>query len=295
MPRLNCTQLHDCHTSSPEANQKHNASYSSTSPQCYGFLVTNQLSVNTMSSISSQYLSRRPLVLGLSKVFFLALCQIPVIQAVPVHLSHYVHAFAGEPDPKPVNDPSLWVNLAVAGVLVLLGGAFAGLTIALMGQDEIYLQVIQDSGEGAEKKNAGKVLRLLQRGKHWVLVTLILSNVITNETLPIVLDRSLGGGWPAVLGSTVLIGKFEHCFYCTLLTLGSHLRRNCPPVNMRAVRSPYRSVDGSFRFGLDVYHESCGMAYRQASRLFVGGGPRNNLQEGGSQNVGVIAQKNKAL
>lgn len=39
-----------------------------------------------------------------------------------------------------------------------------------------------------------------------MLVTLLLSNVITNETLPIVLDRSLGGGWPAVLGSTVLIG-----------------------------------------------------------------------------------------
>lgn len=76
-----------------------------------------------------------------------------------------------------------------------------------MGQDEIYLQVIATSGEGAERKNAKKVLRLLKRGKHWVLVTLLLGNVITNETLPIVLDRSLGGGWPAVLGSTVLIGK----------------------------------------------------------------------------------------
>lgn len=77
-----------------------------------------------------------------------------------------------------------------------------------MGQDEIYLQVIADSGEGAERKNAAKVLKLLNKGKHWVLVTLLLSNVITNETLPIVLDRSLGGGWPAVLSSTVLIGMF---------------------------------------------------------------------------------------
>ena len=51
------------------------------------------------------------------------------------------------------------------------------------------------------------MLKLLKRGKHWVLVTLLLGNVITNETLPIVLDRSLGGGWPAVLGSTVLIGE----------------------------------------------------------------------------------------
>lgn len=77
-----------------------------------------------------------------------------------------------------------------------------------MGQDEIYLQVIEQSGEGAERNHARKVLRLLKRGKHWVLVTLLLSNVITNETLPIVLDRSLGGGWPAVLSSTVLIGEF---------------------------------------------------------------------------------------
>jgi metal transporter CNNM len=77
-----------------------------------------------------------------------------------------------------------------------------------MGQDEIYLQVLAHSGEPTERKNAARVLRLLKRGKHWVLVTLLLSNVITNETLPIVLDRSLGGGWPAVLGSTVLIGAF---------------------------------------------------------------------------------------
>jgi metal transporter CNNM len=76
-----------------------------------------------------------------------------------------------------------------------------------MGQDEIYLQVLAQSGEGSERKNSKKVLRLLNRGKHWVLVSLLLGNVITNETLPIVLDRSLGGGWPAVLSSTILIGK----------------------------------------------------------------------------------------
>lgn len=76
----------------------------------------------------------------------------------------------------------------------------------LMGQDGVYLQVIATSGEGKEQRHAQKVYTLLKKGKHWVLVTLLLSNVIVNETLPIVLDRSLGGGWPAVLGSTVLIG-----------------------------------------------------------------------------------------
>lgn len=161
-----------------------------------------------MSSTQNAYLARRPLVLGLSKALFLALAQIDVVRAIPAHISSYLHTL-DEPEPKPADDPSLWMYLAVAAALVLLGGAFAGLTIALMGQDEIYLQVIQDSGEGSEKRNAGKVLGLLKRGKHWVLVTLLLSNVITNETLPIVLDRSLGGGWPAVLGSTVLIGKLR--------------------------------------------------------------------------------------
>jgi metal transporter CNNM len=77
-----------------------------------------------------------------------------------------------------------------------------------MGQDEINLKVLQASGEPAQRRNATKVLRLLERGKHWVLVTLLLGNVITNETLPIMLDRSLGGGWQAVLGSTVLIVIF---------------------------------------------------------------------------------------
>jgi len=78
----------------------------------------------------------------------------------------------------------------------------------LMGQDGVYLQVIATSGEGKEQRHAQKVYTLLKKGKHWVLVTLLLSNVIVNETLPIVLDRSLGGGWPAVLGSTVLIGMY---------------------------------------------------------------------------------------
>ena len=135
------------------------------------------------------------------------LVQVPLSYAAPLIPRAVFKVFAEDEGPKESGDPGLWAYLGTAIALVLLGGAFAGLTIALMGQDEIYLQVIAESGEGAEKKNAGKVLRLLNKGKHWVLVTLLLSNVITNETLPIVLDRSLGGGWPAVLGSTVLIGK----------------------------------------------------------------------------------------
>lgn len=98
--------------------------------------------------------------------------------------------------------------MIISSFLVVLGGVFAGLTLGLMGQDEVYLKVISTSGSPKERKLASKVLSLISRGKHWLLVTLLLSNVITNETLPIVLDRCLGGGWQAVVSSTVLIVVF---------------------------------------------------------------------------------------
>lgn len=98
--------------------------------------------------------------------------------------------------------------MVISSFLVLLGGVFAGLTLGLMGQDEVYLKVISTSGSPKERKLATKVLSLISRGKHWLLVTLLLSNVITNETLPIVLDRCLGGGWQAVAFSTFLIVVF---------------------------------------------------------------------------------------
>lgn len=145
----------------------------------------------------------RPAVLGLAKLMML-----PLASAMPLLQSQSKHSSEGGDElPKDPGDPDLWVYLGIAVALVLLGGVMAGLTIALMGQDETYLQVIATSGEGAERRHAKRVLGLLSKGKHWVLVTLLLSNVITNETLPIVLDRSLGGGWPAVVSSTVLIGK----------------------------------------------------------------------------------------
>lgn len=146
----------------------------------------------------------RSMVLGLAKCIFLAFFHIPLTTAAPL----FSTSLSQDESPKEPSDPSLWLYLGFSAALVLSGGAFAGLTIALMGQDEVYLQVIQTSGEESEKKNAASVLNLLKRGKHWVLVTLLLSNVITNETLPIVLDRTLGGGWPAVLGSTALIVIF---------------------------------------------------------------------------------------
>jgi len=77
-----------------------------------------------------------------------------------------------------------------------------------MGQDQVCLQVIAGSGTGKERQNAQKVLNVLQRGRHWVLVSLLLGNVITNETLPIILDQDVKGGVFAIAASTILIVIF---------------------------------------------------------------------------------------
>ncbi|KAI2468187.1 DUF21-domain-containing protein [Annulohypoxylon bovei var. microspora] len=146
-------------------------------------------------------LRARSAVLGLSRAVFLSL---GLVSAAPTQ--YYSRTLDNAPEEA--EGGALWVLYVVSMVLVLLGGAFAGLTIALMGQDEIYLQVISLDLEEPQRRNAKRVHDLLNKGKHWVLVTLLLSNVIVNETLPVVLDRCFGGGVAAVVGSTVLIVIF---------------------------------------------------------------------------------------
>ncbi|KAG0002175.1 hypothetical protein BGZ79_003461 [Entomortierella chlamydospora] len=117
----------------------------------------------------------------------------------------------GEGEGGDTFSPEFWIKMGVIVALVLIGGIFAGksrLTIGLMGLDETNLQVLMASGSNTEKAHAETVYNLLSRGKHWVLVTLLLGNVIVNETLPVVLDSELGGGIVAILISTLLIVVF---------------------------------------------------------------------------------------
>ncbi|KKA27307.1 hypothetical protein TD95_004003 [Thielaviopsis punctulata] len=131
-----------------------------------------------------------------------------VVAAAPLIQSTLTPAGEGGEFEDPADGADLFAMYMTSAVLVLAGGAFAGLTIALMGQDGVYLQVLAGDPSEPQSKNAQRVYDLLKHGKHWVLVTLLLSNVIVNETLPVVLDRCLGGGVAAVIGSTVLIVIF---------------------------------------------------------------------------------------
>ena len=72
----------------------------------------------------------RPAAVGLAKVLFMAASQISIAAGAPVGSWLMGHG-GGEDDlPKSPDDPSLWIYLSIAMVLVVSGGAFAGLTIA---------------------------------------------------------------------------------------------------------------------------------------------------------------------
>ncbi|KAJ3975402.1 DUF21-domain-containing protein [Lentinula raphanica] len=102
-------------------------------------------------------------------------------------------------------------------VLVLLSGLFAGLTLGYMSLDQTQLNVLSLSGTPEQRKYANKIKPIRANG-HLLLVTLLLANMIVNETLPIISDPVLGGGVQSVVVSTVLIVIFSEIIPQSLFT-----------------------------------------------------------------------------
>ena len=85
--------------------------------------------------------------------------------------------------------------------------SFAGLTLGYMSLDETQLQVLALQGTAKQKRYAEKIMPIRKDG-HLLLTTLLIANMITNETLPIIADPLLGGGVQAVIVSIVLVVIF---------------------------------------------------------------------------------------
>jgi metal transporter CNNM len=80
------------------------------------------------SAYSNGLKCSRPMILTSFNLVFFAIACAPFAHAAPFDRPPFVTLKEGEG--KPGEDPSLWVYLGTAVALVLLGGAFAGLTIA---------------------------------------------------------------------------------------------------------------------------------------------------------------------
>ncbi|KAI6152705.1 hypothetical protein EDD17DRAFT_1635529 [Pisolithus thermaeus] len=127
-----------------------------------------------------------------------------------------LHTYAKRASSQPRSTEFI-VFACLIPVLVLLSGVFAGLTLGYMSLDETQLNVLSISGTPQQKRYANKIKPIRKNG-HLLLVTLLLANMIVNETLPIISDPVLGGGVQSVVVSTVLIVIFSEIIPQSLCT-----------------------------------------------------------------------------
>ncbi|PWN88879.1 DUF21-domain-containing protein, partial [Acaromyces ingoldii] len=92
-------------------------------------------------------------------------------------------------------------------VLVVLSGIFAGLTLGYMSLDETQLHVLSTTGTEVQRARARKIIPIRKDG-HLLLTTLLIANMITNETLPIIFDPLISNPIGSVAASIVLIVIF---------------------------------------------------------------------------------------
>ncbi|KAJ7803036.1 DUF21-domain-containing protein [Mycena leptocephala] len=129
-----------------------------------------------------------------------------------------------------MSSPEFWEKIAISAVLVLLGGVFAGLGLGLMGLEELHLRVLATASEDPNKQRSARtILQLFSKGRHWVLVVLLLANVIINESLPIFLDSAIGGGLAAVALSTTAIVIFGIIPQAISVRYGLSIGAACAP------------------------------------------------------------------
>eukprot|EP00041_Stephanoeca_diplocostata_P014188 m.255447 g.255447 ORF g.255447 m.255447 type:complete len:392 (-) comp19615_c0_seq8:572-1747(-) len=101
--------------------------------------------------------------------------------------------------------PTVW-QLIVISMLLLLGGVFSGLSLGLMQMDPNRLKIVAKSGTPQMKKFA-KIIYPIRRNGNYLLCVLLIGNVLTNNTLAILLEQ-LTGGIVAIIASTGSITVF---------------------------------------------------------------------------------------
>ncbi|GFS03289.1 metal transporter CNNM4-like [Elysia marginata] len=98
------------------------------------------------------------------------------------------------------------LQIAIAGVLLILSGLFSGLNLGLMSLDKTELEIIEKVGSENEKKYARRIGPLRSKG-NLLLCTLLLGNVMVNSTFTIFFD-DMTNGLIAFISSTVGIVVF---------------------------------------------------------------------------------------
>lgn len=101
----------------------------------------------------------------------------------------------------------VWIQLSIILLLLFLSGLFSGLNLGLMSLDKTELQIVENCGSEQEKRFA-KIIAPVRKKGNFLLCTILLGNVLVNNSLTILLDNISGNGMVAVLGATLAIVVF---------------------------------------------------------------------------------------
>jgi metal transporter CNNM len=93
-------------------------------------------------------------------------------------------------------------------ICVLFGGLMSGLTVGLLGIDELELELKVSSGTPEEKNSSKKILAIISH-HHLLLVTLLLANSLAMETLPLLLGEIFTPAITVVLSVTFVLAFGE--------------------------------------------------------------------------------------
>ena len=129
---------------------------------------------------------------------------------------------------KPTKSTMLPIPVEVILIIVLLffSGLFSGLNLGLMSLDKTELAIVENCGTETEKSHAKKIFPLRKRG-NFLLCTILLGNVMVNNTLTIFMDDLTGSGAVAVIVATlgiVVFGEIIPQAVCSRhgLAVGAH-------------------------------------------------------------------------
>ena len=100
----------------------------------------------------------------------------------------------------------IWLMICAIVVLLCLSGLFSGLNLGLMALDQTELEIVKNTGSEKERTYANKIAPIRNHG-NFLLCSLLLGNVLVNNTLTILLD-TLTSGLVAVIGATMGIVVF---------------------------------------------------------------------------------------
>lgn len=112
-----------------------------------------------------------------------------------------------EGNPSPLHDMPSYVLVLLAIGCLAIAAAVAGLTLGLMSLDSTSLDIVMQSADETQAEAAKKIKPVREQG-NLLLVTLLLSNTLAAELLPLVLEALVPGGYFSLIVSVLSLMIF---------------------------------------------------------------------------------------